>query len=318
MSGAILAFIGATYSTLPVNTAIPVISGSTVVGQTLFSTTGIWVSSPSPTFTYQWQRGVSNISGATSSSYVITSDDVNSTLRCVVTATNIKGSVSATSENTAVVTLPAIGAPFGGGYYAGQMSVNANGVPTHYLIVSPRSSGQTNTQYCTDIGYGVFGSVIDGPGNTATLVAAPYSHPAATFCNNLTTGGYSDWYLPASGELEILYYNLKPTTDSNRTSNNPSVGGSAGNVYATPQRNSYYTSSVPGITASSDFAGGSQAMLDVHWSSTGNGSSGGFGTAQSYCIAFSPGFLIPQFTGYYFLYDNVQNFNVRAVRRIPI
>ena len=43
------------------------------------------------------------------------------------------------------------------------------------------------------------------------------SHPAAQFCEGLTIGGFSDWYMPARNELEICYYNLKPTTQNNNT-----------------------------------------------------------------------------------------------------
>ena len=86
----------------PVNVSVPVISGSTLVGGTLTSTTGTWNNSPT-SFAYQWQRGTSDIGGATSSTYTAVTADVGSTLRCVVTATNASGSVPAASANTAVV-----------------------------------------------------------------------------------------------------------------------------------------------------------------------------------------------------------------------
>lgn len=108
MTGIILSFVGATYSSAPVNTSVPVISGSATVGSTLSSSTGTWSGSPAPTYTYQWQRGTNNISGATNSTYVVQSADLGSTLRCVVTATNIVGTASATSSNTAVVTQPPV------------------------------------------------------------------------------------------------------------------------------------------------------------------------------------------------------------------
>ena len=49
----------------PANTVLPVISGSTTVGSTLTTTDGTWTGSPTPTYTYQWKRGGTNISGAT-------------------------------------------------------------------------------------------------------------------------------------------------------------------------------------------------------------------------------------------------------------
>ena len=90
--------------TAPVNTVAPVVSGSTIVAQTLSTTNGTWTGAPTPTFTYQWQRVTTNISGATSSTYVLVAADVGSTIRCVVTATNAISAVSANSNSTAAVT----------------------------------------------------------------------------------------------------------------------------------------------------------------------------------------------------------------------
>ena len=86
----------------PVNLTVPVISGTAQEGETLSSTTGTWGQFPS-SFAYQWQRGTSNIVGATSSTYTAVAADVGSTLRCVVTATNVIGATSANSANTATV-----------------------------------------------------------------------------------------------------------------------------------------------------------------------------------------------------------------------
>jgi len=52
---------------------------------------------PSPTFTYQWQRNGSDISGATSAAYTLQISDESQTIRCVVTASNAGGSASANS-----------------------------------------------------------------------------------------------------------------------------------------------------------------------------------------------------------------------------
>jgi hypothetical protein len=95
----------------PANTSRPAISGTTAAGQTLLAGKGSWSNSPS-SYTHRWRRcnssGVScsNISGATSSSYVLDPTDVGSTIRVVVTATNTYGSTGATSSQTAVVSGP--------------------------------------------------------------------------------------------------------------------------------------------------------------------------------------------------------------------
>ena len=83
---------------LPVNTVTPVISGSTSLGSVLSSTTGTWTGTPIITFAYQWYRGATLITGATSSTYTIVVADSAAALTCQVTATNSAGSVSSTSN----------------------------------------------------------------------------------------------------------------------------------------------------------------------------------------------------------------------------
>ena len=95
----------------PVNTVAPAVTGTATVGQTLSTTNGTWTGVPTPTFTYQWQRVTTNISGATSSTYVLVNADAANTIRCVVTATNAVSAVSANSNSTASVAAIVPGAP---------------------------------------------------------------------------------------------------------------------------------------------------------------------------------------------------------------
>jgi hypothetical protein len=88
----------------PVNTVLPVISGTVAVGQTLSVNNGTWTGSVA-SYSYQWQRVNSNtvnISGATSNTYGISSDDTDYEIQCVVTATSNQ------SESTSVTTLKTI------------------------------------------------------------------------------------------------------------------------------------------------------------------------------------------------------------------
>lgn len=92
----------------PINTVAPAVTGTPTQGATLTTTDGTWTGSPTPTFTYQWQRDVagngvwSNIGGATANTRVIQAADVPNRLRCVVTATNLAGVASANSNATAI------------------------------------------------------------------------------------------------------------------------------------------------------------------------------------------------------------------------
>lgn len=161
-----------------------------------------------------------------------------------------------------------IGQAYQGGYYTGQISTAGNGVADYNLVVAPVSTGQNSSKTWATSQVDVSGtsSVIDGPSNTAAQIAAgAANHPAADFCDQLSIGGYSDWYMPARYEIEVCYYNLKPTTAVNSTSYGV-------NTYAVPSRGSNYTSGTPAQTSASDFQdGGSQAFTATsYWSSTQN------------------------------------------------
>ena len=92
----------------PANTALPAITGTATQGQTLAASTGTWTGSPT-SFAYRWRScdasGAScvDITGATSSTYVLQGADAGRTVRVVVTATNAAGSTPATSAQSAVV-----------------------------------------------------------------------------------------------------------------------------------------------------------------------------------------------------------------------
>jgi len=178
-----------------------------------------------------------------------------------------------------------IGEAFGGGYFAGYISHTADGNPTHALIVAPRATGATGTGYTLTTAYqwknaitttSGTASTYDGVANTAAMVTAGISdHPAAEFCKNLTIGGFADWYLPSRYELDIAYFNLKPTTAANNTT----VGI---NDYSVPKRGNLYTTSYPAQSGLTDFVTTTQRFeASSHWSSTEGSSNGGFITSFS-------------------------------------
>jgi hypothetical protein len=89
----------------PQNTVAPAISGTTTTGQTISCSTGTWTGTAPITYAYQWKRNGSNISGATSSTYLLAVADEGQSVKCTVTATNSVGSASADS-NTVTPSAP--------------------------------------------------------------------------------------------------------------------------------------------------------------------------------------------------------------------
>ena len=104
--GPITLVLGSVLNIAPTITTNPTISGTAKVGETLTATAGDTTGTPPPTSTLQWQRsdngtsGWSDISGATGTTYVLVSADESKYLRVEQTATNIVGSVTATSAST--------------------------------------------------------------------------------------------------------------------------------------------------------------------------------------------------------------------------
>jgi len=93
---------------IPANTVLPVITGATVVGNTLLTSSGSW-SGTTAAYTYQWKRGGVNIGGATTSSYLLVSADLAAMISVTVAATNTAGSASATAVAVGPVTNPVVG-----------------------------------------------------------------------------------------------------------------------------------------------------------------------------------------------------------------
>ena len=81
------------------------IAGNAIFGETLKPSADLSSTPAIPTLgtiNYQWRRGTTNITGATSETYTLVQADIGSTISVVVTATNCNGSVA--SASTATVT----------------------------------------------------------------------------------------------------------------------------------------------------------------------------------------------------------------------
>ena len=92
--------------TVPVNTALPTVVGSSQPGAVLTASAGTWLNRPTA-YTLQWQRAAggdwASVPGAVGSNYVATNADAGVALRVVVTASNADGSAIVASAPTAPV-----------------------------------------------------------------------------------------------------------------------------------------------------------------------------------------------------------------------
>ena len=93
----------------PINSALPAVSGNLEEGQTLTADAGTWAGTAPIAFGYQWLRcgvldtGCEEIPGATSATYTLGALDLAGKLAVVVTASNVRGSATATSAETSPI-----------------------------------------------------------------------------------------------------------------------------------------------------------------------------------------------------------------------
>ena len=190
-----------------------------------------------------------------------------------------------------------IGQAYGGGFFAGQISVSS---VIYNLVVGPKATAyNSGKQFRTSTPSNDPTSVIDGPANSATMNSATY--PAAQFCEGLTVGGYTDWYMPAKNELEVCYFYLKPETTTNNTS-----WGSNANAVSPEPVSTNYTSGTPVQTSATVFQTGNAESYETstYWTSTESSST------AAWSQGFSNG---TQNSGYF---TKTSSIAVRAVRRV--
>ncbi len=245
----------------PVNTATPVISGSTVVGDMLTTTTGAWTNNPT-SYSYQWYWAdvAQVIAGATSSSYTLQSADAGHTIDVDVTATNSSGSGSAYSSAVGPVTSS------GGGGQMITMGVtsvlsdtdggNGNLLLAQLATLSQNATIQSISFYAVQASGNLILGVYDssGPGGgPGKLVASTAQFTPTTGWNTenvisqvvLTAGTYWLAYNPSSNNLEFPVERTTGTSDWYSYTENgslPSIfstspSGATGNwsIYATLQ-----------------------------------------------------------------------------------
>jgi hypothetical protein len=126
----------------PVNTAIPQVASSWLVGAMATAHPGTWTGRQPISFSYAWLRcndaggECAAIAGATGRTYRLTSADVGHKVRANVTARNAIGSVTVTSGESAVVAVPL---PAGAvRLSSGEVSIPAASVPAEHRLVVAR------------------------------------------------------------------------------------------------------------------------------------------------------------------------------------
>jgi hypothetical protein len=88
----------------PVNLTAPKIDGAALVNAKIdVIDDGTWSGDLPITFTYQWKKNGIDIIGETNNQYTTVLDDLGKAITCVVTATNISGSASATSNSIKIL-----------------------------------------------------------------------------------------------------------------------------------------------------------------------------------------------------------------------
>ena len=206
---------------------------------------------------------------------------------------------------------PNIGDAYGGGYFGGYISSTQNGIATHRLIVAPKASGETTAQW-KNANTATTGadSLWDGFQNTADMVLDGNAtvYPAAHWADSLSIAGYTDWYIPARDELEVLYYNLKNVSQANYI-----AGGNLGvNPSAVPVGrpvSTAYTAARPAQTGLAAWrVGGVEAFADYSFWCSSEASA-----TNAWVQDFYSGYPGIQ-------YNNTKTYTgyVRAVRRLAI
>lgn len=165
-------------------------------------------------------------------------------------ATNEKG--TAYGSQKSITALPAVGDAYGGGvlFYTANSGVNG-----YVSATSDQSSGLKWDEKESAI-TGADGTAIGtGEQNTADIVAVRNSYSnAAKLCSDLSLNGYTDWFLPSSGELAEMY------TQRSTIGNFTTTGGFSSIYWTSTEHSAYEAKYVL-------FDGGSGGGIDRTWNS---------------------------------------------------
>ena len=153
-------------------------------------------------------------------------------------------------------TIPAIGAPFEGGFFAGLLTLNGE---RRGLIMAAKAFGQHGDTKWHDSYEHIEDatSYVDGLANTNAMAAA--GSKIAQWARAQTINGFTDWCIPAQDQLEMLYRHFKPTQEENNL-----WGRSGLNASALPPTYPY-ASNAPTQTPLALFQEGGEEALEPEW-----------------------------------------------------
>lgn len=189
----------------------------------------------------------------------------------------------------------AIGAAFGGGYYAGQYTIGGQ----TFALIMAGAAGELSGRWNSDFA-AVEGAASENDGLANTIAMAAAGSKLAARVQALDIGGHTDWFIPSKDELEMLYRAFKPSTTRNWT-------GDGANASSIPP-GADYTSDSPAQTSVEALREDEpDALIPAwYWSSTQH---------ADYAVC-----AWPQDFGYggqYYVHKSSAG-RARAVRRLPL
>ena len=241
---------GGSTTTAPTYATLPAITGTKTNGQTL-SLTNPWVGATPITFTYQWNRSGSAMSGATASTYTLVTVDVGSTITCTIIATNSVGSmITTTSATSSIAAIAPISAPTISSFTDNDYSnVSVN-------LTTADTGGSTITSY----------TVTRSPGNVTVTGTSP-----VTFTGLTATTQYS---------FTAVATNAIGTGPSSSSVNHTTISQYGSQSYTTPGTYSWVAPA--GVTAVSVVAVGGGSSASSYFGIGGAG--GGLGYKNNYSV----------------------------------
>lgn len=193
------------------------------------------------------------------------------------------------------ITTPALGSPLGGGFFAGVILLNG----IRHAIIDAGKEGEFDGRW------GEYGKRLDGArsfvdGLTNTNAMAEAGSELAQKIRALRIGDHDDWHIPAKDVLEVIYRNLKPTTEQNYCTYMDGYNANS----ETPGE--LYTEESPAQTGVEAYREGGQHAYPARWHWTSTQFSADYAFIQDFD------------DGYQGLDVKGNNLCARAVRLIPL